>query len=438
MVVIIPYQQLLLGPLSHDFTQLNPWSFYGEPTSAGCPDKTFPRHKYYVYPEDSDTEDSSDEESDDIIEVSVNVSKNKQPTSQIPIVIERGADRDNCLATRCHRDKLFLSTRSHHNSPQNNGDVSHSNQTTMVKTRSGGNSHQTGHNVDKNEQERGDMGKESLATGQNSVCTSPDVEMTGFSHTEVNRRKKRTFALVGEDVLGGDMLTDEAINLAQNILHKEFAEIGGLEDTSLGPAMNFSVNRGRFVQILHNMACHWVCISNIGCPPGVIRLYDSLNGGAVQPAIRKQLAAIVYEQDPEIRVEIEPVQKQTNSTDCGVYAIAFATSLLYGHDPADVNYDVEKLRYHLFECLRDERLTPFPERTGSNVGRIKRRHVWVPLTCSCRMPYDVGDKLTDTIQCHACGLRYHTHCEEIPPELLEIDTQWLCRQCRRHERENSK
>ena len=46
-------------------------------------------------------------------------------------------------------------------------------------------------------------------------------------------------------------------------------------------------------------------------------------------------------------VEIKGVQQQTISVDCGLFAIAFATSLVFGEDPANVTYDSEKLRMHL-------------------------------------------------------------------------------------------
>ena len=39
---------------------------------------------------------------------------------------------------------------------------------------------------------------------------------------------------------------------------------------------NFSVVSGEFVQILHTGHDHWVCVSSVGCPPGTVKLFDSL------------------------------------------------------------------------------------------------------------------------------------------------------------------
>ena len=71
------------------------------------------------------------------------------------------------------------------------------------------------------------------------------------------KRKKRT--LEKDDVSSiknGEMLTDNAINIAQNILHHQYPLTGGLKDTVLGPCLNFSVARVEFVQILHDESLH--------------------------------------------------------------------------------------------------------------------------------------------------------------------------------------
>ena len=62
-----------------------------------------------------------------------------------------------------------------------------------------------------------------------------------------------------------EMLNDVVINEVQNILHEQFPLAEGLERPTLGPFYNFSVSRGQFVQVLHDGALHWVCISNVGC-----------------------------------------------------------------------------------------------------------------------------------------------------------------------------
>ena len=51
---------------------------------------------------------------------------------------------------------------------------------------------------------------------------------------------------------------------------------------------------------------------------------------------------------------------EMNGHDCGVYAIAFATSLCYGQDVMSIHYDRQKMRLHLVECLEAKKMFPFP------------------------------------------------------------------------------
>ena len=53
----------------------------------------------------------------------------------------------------------------------------------------------------------------------------------------------------------------------------------------------------------------------------------------------------------EIIFSVQNVQQQPNSTDCGVFTIAFLVKLLLDGDPTGVQFDVSRLRLHLYECL---------------------------------------------------------------------------------------
>ncbi|EDO31540.1 predicted protein [Nematostella vectensis] len=166
------------------------------------------------------------------------------------------------------------------------------------------------------------------------------------------------------------MLTDVSINVSQNMLHELFPLCKGLEDTTLGTTLQFSVCREEFAQILHTGQCHWVAVSNIGCTEGEINVYDSLNSGTVTSFTLKQIFAIVHKQEPEIIINIKPVQQQNDGTDCGVFAIAFVTSILNGQDPSTASYNSKRLRPHLLSCIKNGRLSPFPE--APDLARVQR------------------------------------------------------------------
>ena len=55
-----------------------------------------------------------------------------------------------------------------------------------------------------------------------------------------------------------------------------------------------------------------------------------------------------------------PVQQQSNGSDCGVFAIAFATCLVLESDPRQVTFDVNGIRHRLASCLRDRAISMFP------------------------------------------------------------------------------
>jgi len=52
---------------------------------------------------------------------------------------------------------------------------------------------------------------------------------------------------------------------------------------------------------------------------------------------------------------------QTNSSDCGVYAAAYAAELMSGNPPGlQASFDVSKMRQHLEACLFEGEICPFP------------------------------------------------------------------------------
>ena len=75
-----------------------------------------------------------------------------------------------------------------------------------------------------------------------------------------------------------------------------------------------------YYQVLHTGTDHWVTIKAIS--DHKVYMYDSL---FLQPTYHtlKQIAAILQIKSPKIQVHLEKVQMQSNSIDCGVYAVAF-------------------------------------------------------------------------------------------------------------------
>ena len=62
------------------------------------------------------------------------------------------------------------------------------------------------------------------------------------------------------------------------------------------------------------------------------------------------------------------LQKQTNMSDCGAFAIAFAMAICNRQRPELLCFDITKMRRHLYNCLEDGLMRHFP------ASHRQRRH----------------------------------------------------------------
>lgn len=118
-----------------------------------------------------------------------------------------------------------------------------------------------------------------------------------------------------------------------------------MQRPTLGPAHNFDVVSGEFVQILHTGSNHWVCVSSIGCLPGHVNLYDSLYHDAISQEVEDQTNDLLG--GTLASLQFVSVQQQTNGSDCRVFAIAFTTCLALEINPTHVTFDIQGMRSHL-------------------------------------------------------------------------------------------
>ena len=116
--------------------------------------------------------------------------------------------------------------------------------------------------------------------------------------------------------------------------------IEGFQLPTLGPVRNFSMVSSEFVQILHTGNAHWVCVSSVGCLPGMVNLYDSLSHDNIELEVEEQIHNLMGASF--IGINTLPVQQQKNGSDCGVFSIAFATCIVYGIKPEKVSLTYPK------------------------------------------------------------------------------------------------
>ena len=215
----------------------------------------------------------------------------------------------------------------------------------------------------------------------------------------------------------GDWLTDNVIDAGMKLLQKDHPHIGGLESTC---TQQFDAQRGDFVQILNISRSHWVTITNIGCKQeGHVLLYNSLKSYSLCSKSKKYISMILNTPTKLIQVISPNVQQQYGSSDCGLFALAFAQSLCAGDNPEEITYTQHKLRPHLLQCLETGTITNFPP--GSRRRKTKVFQSRLPkmtnisVYCSCRETSE-----GKMVQCNKCHEWFHDRC--IPPTREEVWT----------------
>ena len=231
------------------------------------------------------------------------------------------------------------------------------------------------------------------------------------------------------------MLTDESISLAQKLLAKQFPGISGLMDTCLGKLHQFGIIPvdKPYIQLLHAGSMHWACKSNMETNKfdnGTHYVYDSLCKPKIMLDIVKQVASYSYHNNSTMSLLTRSVQEQKNGADCGLFSIAFATTLAFGGDPSTVNYDAALLRAHLIKCFDNNLIVEFPV-TEKRVIKCKPYTSIVELYCLCRMPYWRTDEIgLRMAECESCKRWFHRKFEKIPAAVFSAGKQWFCLNCR--------
>ena len=155
----------------------------------------------------------------------------------------------------------------------------------------------------------------------------------------------------------GKWLDDVVISAVQKLLHKQYPLIDGFQLTTSIAAGKADILRGGALQILHVRSNHWVCLAVEQDKSGV-KLFDCLYSDIPLSTI-DTIISLLHPQRDRIEIKSMKMQEQAGFSDCGVLAIAVATSLCLEKTVA--RWEQAKMHAHLIMCLEAEKMTPFPK-----------------------------------------------------------------------------
>ena len=119
----------------------------------------------------------------------------------------------------------------------------------------------------------------------------------------------------------------------------------------------------------------------------------------LSPALKRQIAARLATKEHKISVHFMDVQMQAGGSDCGLFAIAFSTSLCYGQSPGKFHFDQSAMRKHLVSCFERCQFDMFPiDRNRCSENKVKATKV-IAVYCFYQMPELPRSEM---IQCADC------------------------------------
>ena len=138
---------------------------------------------------------------------------------------------------------------------------------------------------------------------------------------------------------------------------------------------------------------------------------DSLFKGRVPDHSKQQISALLSYRNKNIKINVLPVQQQTNGVDCGLFTLEFCFEiLLRNSNPVGIYFQEDKLRPHLLHCLAADKITEFPKSTKESykLSREKLFHIDIFVAVVChgrRMKKNIYEK--QMAECCSCKEWFH-------------------------------
>ena len=223
---------------------------------------------------------------------------------------------------------------------------------------------------------------------------SPKKIKTKRKESNVEERNRaKIFNINFENLVAEDCwLNDEHIELALGLLSKKYPSI------YFQTIYNFQWNylqkiyktEGKFIQILNIGNNHWITICHVENNPfPVIHIYDSLYKNFKtltsdsRNTLLKQIALMLNGSHSFFTLRWADIQQQTDSSSCGLFAIANATALSENKNPCEYIWRVDEMRKHTSDCFNSEdiKLYPFSTDSRQHVPELQSNQINVCQNC---------------------------------------------------------
>ena len=130
---------------------------------------------------------------------------------------------------------------------------------------------------------------------------------------------------------------------------------------------------------------------------------------------------LMQSQQKQIEQCYADVQWQSGLRDCGLFSLAFATSICFGAHPTTIALEQWLLRSHLLDCIQSEKLSMFPVRTNTRrLKPLKKEHI--SNYCVCHL----NDESAQMIECFSSLKWFH----QSGVRMLNKELQWKCLKCK--------
>lgn len=237
-------------------------------------------------------------------------------------------------------------------------------------------------------------------------------------------------------MLGDKWLTDKHVRAVNSLLSSQFPTLNGLQDPLQVaiPDKPYESASNNFIQVINITNSHWVCASNVICPPGVVEVYDSKPNFSIgSSALHEQVAKILKTSENSFQLNHVDVQRQRGPDDCGLFTIANATTLCFGKDPNCESYEQSELRGHLAKCFKLQEISMFPMADRPRRlprGRILKRKR-IDIFCTCRLPWNINDSNRGAlVKCQTCKQWFHELCMDIDKNIIDYPAlKYNCKLC---------